>query len=198
VIASLRGKITGQGPGWVVIEVAGVGYSVLMPRTTAEEAGRTPGEVVLFTHMAAREDGVFLYGFLSPGELEMFRMLITVTRVGPALALGILSQISVADLAAAVIGEDEEILTRISGVGEKSARRLILELKDTMKKKAADLLPGAARGRDALRDDAESALISLGFSPREARGAVEAAIAGMRDPEVQAVVKAALQKMRER
>lgn len=199
MIARLRGRIVGRGDGSVILETGGVGYQVFMPRPLLEQVERETGEVVLHTHLAVREDGIALYGFLAPAELEMFRMLISVTRVGPALACSILSQITVSELAAAVIGGDERALTRLSGVGKKNAGRLILELRDTMRKRA-DLLAGSFRPvpEDPVRKDAEEALLALGFSARESRDAVGQAIAGMTEPAVQDVVRAALRILRER
>lgn len=199
MISRLRGRIVGSGEGFVVLETAGgVGFRVFMPRPLAAEAAASPAEVVIHTHMAVREDGVFLYGFLAPGELEMFRLLISVNRVGPALANTILSQMTVSDLAASVIGGDEKALTRVSGVGQKNAARIILELRDKMKKKAALIPEGKDAGIDPLRGDAESALLALGFSARESRDAVSMAVASMQNPDVQSVIKAALRRLRER
>lgn len=198
MISRLRGRIVGSGEGFVILEAGNVGFQVFMPLPLAREAASAQGEVVLFTHLVAREDSIALYGFLAPGELEMFRMLITVNRVGPALATTILSQMTVSDLAAAVIGGDEKSLTRVSGVGSKNAGRIILELRDKMKKRSAHLLDGKVPGADPLRNDAESALLALGFSARESRDAVSAVISGMSKPTVQDVIKAALIRMRER
>jgi Holliday junction DNA helicase RuvA len=199
MIARLRGKVVGQGDGYAILEAGSIGYQVFMPRPVLEQVAERGDEVVLHTHLVVRDDGLALYGFLAPAELEMFRMLITVTRVGPALACSILSQITVAELAAAVIGGDEKTLTHLSGVGKKNAGRLILELRDTMKKRA-DLLAdsGQAAAGDMVRGDAESALLALGFSPRESRDAVSQAASGMTDPAVQDVVRAALRILRER
>ncbi len=199
MIARLRGRVVGRGDGYAILEAGGVGYQVFMPRPLLEQVARESGEVVLHTHLVARDDGLALYGFLAPAELEMFRMLITVTRVGPALACSILSQMTVAELAAAVIGGDEKALTRLAGVGKKNAGRLILELRDTMKKRA-DLLAGGGQAvpGDPVRRDAESALLALGFSSRESRDAVSRAASGMTEPAVQDVVRAALRILRER
>jgi len=157
MIARLRGRIVGRGDGFVVLETGGVGFQVCMPRPLADEAAESPAEVILYTHLVVRDDAMALYGFLAPGELEMFRLLITVNRVGPALANAILSQMTVSDLAAAVIGGDEKALTRVSGVGPKNAGRIILELRDRMKKKAALLLEGQAAITDSLQSPGPSA-----------------------------------------
>ncbi|MDI9633930.1 MAG: Holliday junction branch migration protein RuvA [Methanolinea sp.] len=198
MIARLRGRIVGREEGAVIVEAGGIGYQVFMPRPLLERLAGAEGEVVLHTHLAVREDGIALYGFLTPAEREMFRMLISVTRVGPVLACSILSQVSVPELAAAVIGGDEKALTRISGVGKRNAGRIILELRDTMKKRA-DLLSGEVRvvPEDPVRRDAEAALIALGFSSREAGDAVERVARGMTSPSVQDVVRAALRVLRE-
>lgn len=198
MIARLRGRVVGSGDGFVILETGGVGFQVFMPRPLAEEAARSPAEVVVYTHLVSREDTMALYGFLAPGELEMFRLLITVNRVGPALATAILSQMTVSELAAAVIGGDEKALTRVSGVGQKNAARIILELRDRMKKKAALLVESQGDVADPLRSDAESALLALGFSPRESREAVSQALAGMTRPVVQDVIKVSLRRLRER
>ena len=198
MIARLRGEIVGSGDGYVILESGGVGFQVFMPGPVAEEARKSPPEVVIYTHLVAREDTMALYGFLTPGELEMFRLLITVNRVGPALATAILSQMTASDLAAAVTAGDEKALTRVSGVGRKNAGRIILELRDRMKKKAALLIGGQDAGIDPLRNDAESALLALGFSPRESRDAVSQALSGMTNPGVQDVIKASLRILRER
>ena len=198
MIARLRGRVVAGGDGFVILETGGVGFQVFMPRPLADEAARSPAEVVIYTHLVARDDTMALYGFLAPGELEMFRLLITVNRVGPALATAILSQMTVSDLAAAVIGGDEKALTRVSGVGQKNAARIILELKDRMKKKAALLVEGRDAGADPARSDAESALLALGFSPRDSRDAVSEALSGMDCPTVQDVIKASLRRLRER
>lgn len=125
----------------------------------------------------------------------MFKLLISVTRVGPQIALNILSQIRIEELAAAIINEDEKVLTRISGVGPKNAKRLILELRDKMKKKMEGVV---LAGVSSANYDAVSALVSLGFTQREAKEAVDAVAAGLKEPTVQALVKAALARLKER
>jgi Holliday junction DNA helicase RuvA len=152
-------------------------------------------KVKLYTHLHVREDALTLYGFITPGELEMFRNLISVTRIGPQIALNILSQIKTGDLAAAIIQEDEKVLKGISGVGQKNAKRLILELRDRMKKHMDSFVVPRTSN---INYDAASALISLGFAQREAWEAVEAVAQGMKQPTVQALIKAALLKLKEK
>ena len=143
--------------------------------------------------MAVREDAITLYGFLHQSELEMFRILISVTGIGPQIAMNILSQIGIGEFAIAILNEDEKALTRISGIGAKSAKRLILELRDKMKK-ISDTIPRGETGTGSMAvHDAVSALVSLGFSENESRDAVTAAARTPGStPTVQGLIKAAL------
>jgi len=197
MIAQLKGEVVRTGDGYVIVSVGGVGYHVAMPAPDLEEVSRQKGEVTILTRLVVREDGMFLFGFLHQSTLEMFGMLIGVNRVGPALAMNILSRISIPDFTAAVLGDDEKVLTRVPGIGQKNAKRLILELKDRMQKKAG--MPAAAPGSSQqVRHDAVSALIALGFGERESYASVENALSGGRDLPVQSVIKAALMLLKER
>jgi len=133
MIAHLAGELIATGETWVVIDVNGVGYRVTVTRPTLEALRETEGPVRVHTRMIVRDDDIQLYGFLHPDELELFGILITVSGIGPQTAMNILSRISLDEFAVAIINEDEKALTRISGVGQKSAKRLILELKEKMK-----------------------------------------------------------------
>ncbi|MDD1652468.1 MAG: Holliday junction branch migration protein RuvA [Methanomicrobiales archaeon] len=197
MFAQLTGEVADVGEGMVVLDVRGVGYEVHMPQPAVTALLARKGPVTVHTHLVVRDDGWTLYGFLRPRDREMFRLLIGVTRIGPQIALSILSQITLEDLAAAVLAEDDRALTRIPGVGEKHAKRLILELRDKMKKAAEKFLPGG--GPASMRLDAVSALVALGFSPRESGEAVDAVLQAQTPPaSVQDVVKTALQRIRER
>ena len=125
MISRLSGEIVGRGDGSLVVDVGGVGYEVRVPGPLLEEAGDS-GKIRLYTHLAVREDALTLYGFARPEDLALFRLLIGVTRVGPQLALQILSQTTARALADAIALGDEKALTRIQGVGQKNAKRLIL------------------------------------------------------------------------
>ena len=135
MISHVFGEIAQTGEGFVVIDVGGIGYQVNVTKPIVYELTGKKEKVKLYTYLHVREDAHILYGFLNQSELEMFKLLISVTRVGPQIAMNILSQIKIEELAAAIIHEDEKVLTRISGVGAKNAKRLILELKDKMTKK---------------------------------------------------------------
>ena len=195
MISQIIGEIAHKGEGFVVMDVNGVGYQINVPQSALQELTDNKGKVKLYTHLHVREDALTLYGFTHLSELEMFKLLISVTRIGPQTALNILSQIKIEELAAAIIHEDEKVLTSISGVGSKNAKRLILELKDKMKKKMEGF---AFTSAGNLNYDAVSALVTLGFAQREAKEAVEAVAQGSKQPSVQSLIKAALFKLKER
>ena len=186
------------GDRWVVLEVNGIGYRVNVPQPAVQEITRTTDKVKLFTYMAVREDAITLYGFLHPSEREMFSILIGVSGIGPQTALNILSQIALDDFVFAILSEDEKSLTRISGIGSKSAKRLILELRDKMKKVRESMAPSVAGRADQHIRDAVSALVSLGFAQKAAYDAVESAAAGTKDASIQVLIKAALTMLRDR
>ena len=195
MIAHLSGELASTGDRWVVIDIGGVGYRVQVTEPTLQDLVATEGRVMVHTHMVVRDDDIQLYGFSHPRERELFTILIGVTGIGPQTAMNILSRISFEDFAIAILSDDEKVLTRIPGIGPKSAKRLILELKDKMKKCAATLPGGRSRAEAC---DAVSALVSLGFSEREAEEAVNAIIADMPAPTVQDLIRASLTRLRER
>ena len=195
MIAHLSGELASTGDRWVVIDIGGVGYRVQVTEPTMQDLVATEGRVMVHTYMVVRDDDIQLYGFSHPRERELFTILIGVTGIGPQTAMNILSRISFEDFAIAILSDDEKVLTRIPGIGPKSAKRLILELKDKMKKCAATL-PGGRSRVEAC--DAVSALVSLGFSEREAEEAVNAVIADLPAPTVQDLIRASLTRLRER
>jgi holliday junction DNA helicase RuvA len=168
VIAHLRGRILRKGPQEAVLDVGGVGYRVAIPVSTFYRLGETGAEVELRTYTHVREDTLALYGFLTAAEQDMFERLISVGGVGPRLAVNILSGIEVPDLVSALRASDVSRLTRVPGVGKKTAERLIVELKDKMPAAAAGEAP-AARAGGGPKEDLLSALVNLGYS----RGEVE-------------------------
>ncbi len=192
MISQITGEIAHRGDGFIVVDVGGIGYQVNVTKPVLQELADKE-KVKLHTYLHVREDALTLYGFTSQGELEMFKLLISVTRIGPQIALNILSQIKIEELASAIFREDEKVLTSISGVGQKNAKRLILELKDKMKKKMEGFaLPTTSNASY----DAVSALVSLGFAHREAQEAVNA-VSG-KEHTVEALIKAALLKLKEK
>jgi Holliday junction DNA helicase RuvA len=198
MIAHLRGKPVLTGDRWVVIDVGGIGYQVQVTQPVLQSMAHMTEPIKLFTYMAVREDAITLYGFLHQSELEMFRILIGVSGIGPQIAMNVLSQIGIEDFVMAILNEDEKALTRISGIGTKSAKRLILELRDKMKKVSETMVVGDTGRAGPAAHDAVSALVSLGFMEKESRDAVNAAALLLKNPTVQDLIKAALVKMKER
>jgi Holliday junction DNA helicase RuvA len=198
MISSLKGIVDYTGDGYAVIDVHGVGYQVRMTAPGLATVRSSEGPVRLFTHLAVREDEMVLYGFLHQSELELFRMLISVTRVGPVLALSILSQISIPEFVAAILDEDEQILTTISGIGKKNAKRLILELKEKLQKRAVEFRLEMPAGYDPVRRDAVSALVALGFPQKESAAAVGKVMQKKASTQVSVVIKTALGELREK
>lgn len=198
MISSLSGKVEYVGDGYAVVGIQGVGYQVRMTAPGLAAVRSAEGPVRLFTHLVVRDDELALYGFLHQSERELFLMLISVTRVGPVLALSVLSQIAIPDFVAAIIDEDEGILTSISGVGKKNAKRLILELKEKLEKRAVEFSGKMPAGYDPLRRDAVSALVALGFSQKDSAAAVAKVTEGKAPGQVSIVIKAALRELKEK
>lgn len=177
MIAFVEGRVTSLSADALVVDTGGVGYRVFCgPGTLA--ALREGAAVRLVTHHLVREDLQALYGFRSPEELGLFELLITVTGVGPKVALAIVSSRPVADLQLAVFQEDDAVLTSVSGVGKKLAARIVLELKE----KVAVAGGAAGAGRDAAgtaESEVVAALQALGYSAGEAREAARGAVAAL-------------------
>jgi Holliday junction DNA helicase RuvA len=170
VIASLKGKLEALGGDWAIIDVNGVGFKVYMPTSTLATLGRKGEEVVLHTHLHLREDSVTLYGFGSPEELGLFETLISVSRLGPKLALSMLSAMSAEKLAMAIATGGADLLAEIPGVGKKTAQRIILELREKIGAAWAAPPPELAQENA----DVLAALTTLGYSVREASRAIAA------------------------
>jgi len=170
VIASLKGKLEALGGDWAIIDVNGVGFKVFMPTSTLATLGRKGEEVVLHTHLHLREDSVNLYGFGNPEELGLFETLISVSRLGPKLALAMLSAMSAEKLAMAIATGGADLLAEIPGVGKKTAQRIILELREKIGAGWAAPPPELAQENA----DVLAALTTLGYSLREASRAIAA------------------------
>src|SRR3989449_8783424 len=177
VIAHLAGKVQRSGPDFVVIDVGGVGYMVSVSTTTRQRVPAPGGDLELDIHTHVREDQLNLYGFASVEELDLFEMLIQVDGVGPKVGLNILSAASLEVLKRAIVSEDAAPIRRASGVGPRTAAKVIIELKPKLDA-AGDLevLPRAAAlaGDGAVPKAVDAALRNLGFSSQEARIGLEA------------------------
>jgi Holliday junction DNA helicase RuvA len=176
VIAQVRGRLVRKEPHEAVVDVGGVGYRVAIPLSTFYRIGEAGDEVALLTHTHVREDTLALFGFLTSGEQALFERLIAVSGVGPKLALSILSGIEAPDLVSALRTSDVARLTRIPGVGKKTAERLVLELKDKVRNLAAAETPAPAGPAAATKEDLVSALVHLGYSRPEAERGVDRAL----------------------
>lgn len=170
MIGRLSGVIAEKTPPQVVIDVAGVGYEVDVPMSTFFNLGNLGDRAVLLTHLTVREDAHQLFGFLTHEERATFRQLIKISGVGPKMALSLLSGLSVAELAQAVSHQEIGRLTKVPGVGKKTAERLLLELKGKL---GADLALPPTVANDAQADILQ-ALIALGYSEKDAAAALKA------------------------
>jgi Holliday junction DNA helicase RuvA len=193
MIARIQGTILEKQPTRLVVDVSGVGYEVLVPLPTSQSSGDPGAKVLLHTVMVVREDAHTLYGFATHEERELFRKLIGVSGIGPKIALGALSGSSPAQLVTALREQDLATLTRLPGVGKKTAERMVLELKDSLAG-----FKGAAPAEAAVQShaDAVGALVSLGYSRPAASDAVKkAAEAAGRDADVETLVRTALTRL---
>ncbi len=164
----LKGRLAHKQPPQIIVDCSGVGYEIETPMSTFLELPPLGKEVSLFTHLLVREDAQILYGFATEDEKLLFRTLLKVTGVGAKMALSILSAMSVSDFARCVQQEDAAMLTKIPGVGRKTAERLIIEMRDRLQK-AAEGLPAVKRANavDDARTEAFDALAALGYKPQE-------------------------------
>ena len=171
MIGRIQGVLLEKNPPQMLVECAGVGYEVEVPMSTFYNLPGTGERVTLLTHLVVREDAHLLYGFGSDGERRAFRQLLKISGVGARTALAVLSGLSVGELAEAVTLQETGRLTRIPGIGKKTAERLLLELKDKL---GAELAAATTPNRAApAASDVLNALLSLGYSEKEAMGAVK-------------------------
>lgn len=171
MIGRLHGKLIEKTPPQVLVDVGGVGYEVDVPMSTFCNLPAEGSEITLLTHLIVREDAQLLYGFATAAERQTFRALIRISGVGPRIALAVLSGMSTQDLADAVEQGNATLLTRVPGIGKKTADRLVLELKGKLAGNAFAPAGGAA---SAAQADILSALMALGYSEREAQASVRA------------------------
>jgi Holliday junction DNA helicase RuvA len=172
MIGQLRGRLTDKRPNQVLVDVGGVGYIVQVPLSTYAALGELHTEVTLLIHTHVREDALSLYGFLSSREKHLFEMLLSASGVGPSLALKILSGMSVEDLVPAISGGDLARLTKIPGVGRKTAERMVVELKDKLDAVTVEVERPSPSSPAGVEADVVSALVNLGYEARVAEAAV--------------------------
>lgn len=189
MIGRIQGKLLETNPPHILVDVHGVGYEIDVPMSTFYNLPPVGQEVTLLTHFIVREDAQLLYGFLTSEERETFRLLLKVSGIGARTALSILSGMSVADLVNAVALQEAGILTKVPGIGKKTAERLLLELKDKL---TGALASGTVSTVSSTSTDIINALIGLGYSDREARAVVKKLPA---DISVSDGIRMALQQM---
>jgi len=192
MIAGLHGILESRGADWAIIKVGGVSFRVYMPTSTLSGMGTIGEEVRLHTHLHVREDNVALYGFASAAELELFKMLIGVTGVGPKTSLAMLSAMNPDDLARAIVTENVALLASVPGIGKKTASRLVLELKGKLESAWVGVTTLTEGNADVI-----AALTSLGYSPSDAASAV-AAIPDSADLTIEDRIRLALQHLASR
>jgi len=196
MFAYIKGTLEYKHNEYVVIDVNGIGFKVYTSLSTINEIGAIGERVKVYTYYHVREDAVNLFGFLTKEELGVFELLISVSGVGPKAAISVLSSISPSKFGLAVITNDVKTLTKVPGIGTKTAQRIILELKDKIKNEDLTGFTEQESGEESytgdssLKSEAISALVVLGYSPFEASQAVAAVYND--DMDVEAIIKAAL------
>jgi Holliday junction DNA helicase RuvA len=194
MIARLRGTLIEKSPSRIVVDAGGVGYDVMVPLSTFYGLGEAGATVALRIHTHVREDVIALFGFATPLEQDLFERLIAISGIGPKLALAVLSGIDPAELVRAIRTQDVARLTRIPGVGKKTAERIGLELKDRLPQ-AAEPSGGPAPGAEDVRSDLLSALTNLGYKGAVAEKAVDAAVRKTPDASFEALLRDVLRGM---
>lgn len=173
MIYNLRGTLTVADVNYIVVECSGVGFKCFTTLNTVKDLGRVGDEVNVFTHLAVREDAMDLYGFATVAELDAFKLLITVSGVGPKAAVAVLSELTPDKLALCIASGDAKAITRAQGVGKKTAERIVLELKDKMGAIASEnvsqsVINASSAVADNETAEAVAALVALGYSQSDA------------------------------
>ena len=179
MIGQIEGTIIEKNPPEILVEVAGITYEILVPMSTLYQLPESGELVRLHTHFSVREDAQTLYGFFDAETKKMFRSLVRVNGVGPKMALGILSGMSVEDFVQAVRNNDSEAMVRMPGIGKKTAERLMIEMRDKMIEWGSDDNVGSDlsyQTKSSFTKDAEIAMINLGYKPQQAARAIAQAL----------------------
>jgi Holliday junction DNA helicase RuvA len=172
MIGRIQGQLVEVSENTILVDVGGVCYELEVTSTALTRLPPRESQVKLYTHFIVREDAQLLYGFANREERDLFRSLIRINGVGPKLALSLISSITLADLARSVRDKDASLLTRVPGVGRKTAERLLVELKDTLADMVIVEETSAGRGTSRRAIEAEQALVALGYRPTEAQRVV--------------------------
>lgn len=190
MIATLEGILEYRGNDSIIINVGGIGFRVFVSGFTLGQLGAVEGKVILHTHLQLREDDVSLYGFASGEELALFRNLVSVSGIGPKVALGLLSALNPQQLVMAIASGNTDLICQAPGIGKKTADRLVIELRDKLEKEWKEVaLPSAPESADVI-----AALTGLGYSLTEAARAVSR-LSGSEELSVEEKIRMALQQM---
>ena len=195
MISYIKGELAEILPDVIVVEANGIGYNIYVPGSVHGELPSVGSEVKIYTYMNVKEDECSLYGFLTRDDLSMFKMLICVNGIGPKAALGALSNITADDLRFAVLADDVAAIKALPGIGPKTAQKIIIELKDKLK--LDDVFESALsknKKADNNRNDAVEALVSLGYSSKDALVAVKE-VEDIENKDSETVLKEALKKL---
>lgn len=195
MISYLKGEITWKTPTWIIVETGGVGYQVHISLHTYAQIEKLE-RVKIFTHLLIREDSHMLYGFAEESERSLFQHLISVSGVGPSTAQLLLSALTPDDIRAAIIGEQEQVFGKVKGIGPKTAKRIILDLKDKMVKTSAEAPLSLPAQDNTARQEALSALLALGFTQIQVQKALNTVL--KENPSarnVEELIKAALRHL---
>ena len=195
MIASISGTLIEVLPDGAIVDVHGVGYRLHMPSTTTAALPAKGKEIRVQTHLHVREDAMTLYGFSTVEQRELFAVLLGVNGIGPKGALAVLSVYSPDAFRKALVTEDLDALTLIPGVGKKTAARMILELREKLALPELEVVPGGNGVRRAALVEVKGALINLGYTPAEARGALESLPEERDDASVEDLLKLALKEL---
>lgn len=195
MIAFLTGTVLQKHPDRLIVDIGGVGYLVHVPLSTFYNIGEVSEPVALHIHTHVREDALQLFGFLTALEQELFERLTSVSGIGPKLALGVLSGIEAGELVGAIQRNDVARLTRVPGIGKKTAERMVLELKDKLAAHVAPLDPTPATAHDRLKDDLVSALQNLGYHRPPAEKAVDRVLAAVEGGTFEQALKSVLREL---
>ncbi len=195
MISYLKGEITFKTPTYLIVEVAGLGYQVHISLHTYAQVEKLE-RVKLLTHLLIKEDSHTLYGFADDAERKLFQLLISVSGVGPSTAQLLLSSMQPDEVRSAIVGENVAAFSRVKGIGPKTAKRIILDLKDKIVKEGGEVSPSFTGPDNTMREEALSALVALGFSRTQVQKALSKAVKS--EPQinnVEALIKSALKQL---
>jgi len=198
VIYRVTGRLAVKNPTTLVVEVNGLAYELNVPLSTYERVGKEGSEVSLYTMLVVREDDLQLYGFATEDERKLFKLLISVSGIGPRTALSLLSSANVADILGFIAASNLQALMSIPGIGRKTAERVVLELRDKILKLDVGIAQKALEGKEEIRSEAVNALVALGYSRIQSESAIRESLKNDSSAakSVEELVRAALKEVK--